>query len=408
MNDDKNTFEYHVQDNSDVEGSVMAAVQKHYAKRDYGEALKLLLGISNTNASADLYINIGNCYFKLERNNEAFEYWSKAIDLDPKNAAAYSNMGNLYYKTGQTEKAISFWLAALVSRPEDAATSLNLAIAYNSKSMKLESIKYFERYLKYAEDKDSADYNQVKNSISSNYYMANEYLNHGMNLHDQNDSNKAKACYLKAIESYPTLIQAHVNIGSIYYAEHDMESAIKHWKIASHLDPKQAKSFSNLAIAHDMMKQFDYAYCYYYLYMNYVVNDREEYYKANRRLLKLKPYINENSYLIEPHLEKANEYLSRNRIYDAIDEFKNYTILSPENQDGNKELIKKLESYLNPELDIIKTCLEKGNSLFNVGKFSEAKMYFYRVMLLSSPEYSEYAKARSKFSQCERTEKDIY
>lgn len=408
MENENNTLEYQVQDNSDIEGSVLAAFEKHYSNQNYEEALNLVLGVANTHANVDLYLNIGNCYFMLQNYDKAFEYWNKVVELDPKNSAAYAKIGNIYYKKGQLEKAISLWFAALVSKPEDAATSLNLAVAFNSKGMKIEAIKYFERYLKYAEDKTSEEYKQIKNNINSSFYMANEYLNLGMNLHNENQLSKASNCYLKAIEAYPNLAMAYVNLGSIFFADKQYELAIKYWTVSSHLDSKHGKSFSNLAISYDMMKQFDYAYCYYYRYMNFVINDKEEYYKANSRLVKIKPYLNENAYLIAPHLENANKYLANCQFYDAIDEYKNYVILTTENQATYKELIKKLESYLNPELDIIQSCFEKGNALYNSNRFSEAKIYYYRIMILSSPEYAEFSKAKSRFTQCEKFEGEAF
>lgn len=407
MEDEQNTVEYHIQDNSDVEGSVLEAARKHYSSGNYNEALRLLLNAINTNANAEIYIEVGNCYFKLQNYTEALEYFNKATNLDPKNSAAYSSIGNVHYKKGQVEKAISFWLAALITKPEDATTLLNLAISYNSKSMQLEANKYFEKYLKYAEDQNSQNYHQVKQSMEQRIHSANEYLSLGMQFHSQNELQQAMNCYLKALESYPNSFQANLNLGSIFFMDKKLDHAIKYWKTASYIDSNHAKVYSNLAISYDMSTQFDYAYCYYNRYMDLVINDKEEYYKANRRILKLKPYINENEHLIGVHLDKANEYISNAQYHEAIDEFKNYSILSADKNSEYKELIKKLESYLNPELDIIIGCLEKGTMLMNAGRYTEAKHYFYRVMILSSPQYSEYAKARSKVAQCERAEKGI-
>ena len=148
MEELQNKLEYHVQDNSDVEGSAIIAARKHYAKGNYQEALKLFLSSVHLNSGADFYTDIGNCYYMLNNQKEAIEYWNRAIEFNPKNSNAYANLGNLYYKNSQVEKAISFWLVALISKPEDSQTCLNLAIAFNEKTMRFESIKYFEKYLK--------------------------------------------------------------------------------------------------------------------------------------------------------------------------------------------------------------------------------------------------------------------
>lgn len=406
MDTNLNKLEYHVQDNRDVEGSVLSAAAKNYATGNYSEALRLLLDATHTSSSTDLYVDIGNCYYKLNDYKSAFDYWNRAIELDPKNSTAYANMGNLYYKTGQPEKAISLWLVALISKPEDAETCLNLAVAFNEKVMRFESIKYFEKYLKYSENKNSDDYLKVKQRIMHCYSVANQYLSHGVAFQNQNDDKKAAACYFKSLANYPNLSKTNLNLGSIFFADKNLELAIKYWKAASFIDPNYAKIYSNLGISYDLMKKFDYAYCYYYRYMNFIMNDKEEYYKVNKRLLKIKPYLNENPKLIDEHLKKAKEHLARSEFDEAIDEFKNYSVLKPEEQAEYKDLIKKLESYLNPELDIIATCFDIGNSLINDGRFSDAKPYFLRIMRLSSPQYLEFSRAKAKYAQCEKGELD--
>lgn len=404
MEETQKTTEYHVQDNSDIEGSVISAARNHYAKGNHSEALKLLLNAAHLSSDSEIYVDIGNCYYMLNDQKEAIEYWNRAIEFNPKSASAYANLGNLYYKNSQIEKAISFWLVSLISKPEDAQTNLNLAIAFNQKMMRFESIKYFERYLKYSEDKSSSEYLQVKQKIQHCFDIANQYLTFGVKFQSEGDDKKAAACYFKSLANYPNLSKTNLNLGSIFFQDKNLELAIKYWKAAAYLDPKYDKVYSNLAISYDLKKQFDYAFCYYHQYMNFVINNKDEYAKANRRLLKLKPYLNEHPELIEQHLIKAKEYLANNQIYDAIDEYRNYSILKPEENHAYKDIIKKLESYINPELDIIANCFEKGNKLINEYNYTEAKSYFFRIMKLSSPQYLEFSKAKAKYSQCEKSE----
>lgn len=407
MEEEKKT-EYHLQDNSDIEGSILIAAKKNYAQGNYREALKLLQDALHTSADAGLYVDIGNCYFMLNDQKEAVDYWNKAIQLDPKNAQAYANLGNVHFKHNEVEKAISFWLVALISKPEDGNTNLNLAIAFNQKGMRFESIKYFEKYIKYSEDKTSKEYLEIKQNISHCFHVANEYLTIGAQLHSEEQEKKAAACYFKSLANYPNLSKTNLNLGSIFFTDKNLELAIKYWKTAAHIDPNYGKIYSNLAISYDLLKQFDYAYCYYYRYMNFIMSDKQEYYKVNQRLLKIKPYLNENPKIIDKHLEKAEEHLANSEFYDAIDEYKNYSILKTEEQQTYKDMIKKLESYLNPELSIISSCFEIGNKLITEGKYTEAKPYFFRIMKLSSPQYLEFSKAKAKYSQCEKAESGAF
>lgn len=402
MEEEKIVEEYHFHDNSDLDGSSVSAAKKNYAQGNYREALNLLLNSARMGMDSGLYLDIGSCYYMLNDYQEALSYWNKAIELDPKNSKAYTNLGNLHYKNGQIEKAISLWLVALISRPEDADTNLNLAIAFNEKMMRFESIKYFERYIKYCENKSGSEYVRIKSKIQHCFNVANQYLTLGAQLQSEENNKKAAACYFKSLANYPNLSKTNLNLGSIFFTDKNLELAIKYWKIASQIEPNYDKVYSNLAISYDLMKEFDYAYCYYYRYMNYIMSNKDEYYKVNRRLLKIKPFLNENPKLVERHLERAHAHMAKSEFSDAIDELKNYSILKPEEHNNYKDMIKKLESYLNPELSIIETCFEIGNRLMNEGNFAQAKPYFFRIMKLSSPQYLEFSKARAKYSQCEK------
>lgn len=399
--------QFHLQDNSDFEGSIISAAKNHYSQGNYNEALKLLLDASNTNADSEIYTDIGNCYFMLNGHQEALDAWNKAISLNPKNSKPYANIGNMYYKNGAREMAISYWLVALISRPEDPNVNLNLAIAFNEKNMRFEAIKYFERYIKYTEDKSSTEYIRVKSKLQHCFNVANQYLNFGAKFQSEGQDKKAAACYFKSLANYPNLSKTNLNLGSIFFSDKNLDLAIKYWTAALHIDRNYDKIYSNLAISYDLKKEFDYAYSYYYQYMNYVINDKDEYYKANRRLLKIKPYLNDHSELIDKHLELAKEYIAGSKFDDAIDEFKIYSILKPEDAQEHKDIIKKLESYLNPELEIITTCFDIGNNLILEGRYTEAKPYFFRIMRLSSPQYLEFTKARAKYSQCEKGEAEM-
>lgn len=404
MEEEVKKFEYQFQDNSDIEGSILTAASEQYAKGNYQEALKLLLNATITNSDSSLYTDIGSCYYKLKHTKEAEEYWNKAIELDPKNARAHANLGNLCYKNDQVDKAISYWLVALVTKPEDATTCLNLGVAFNEKNMRFESLKYYEKYLKYEEDKGSQAYSQIKKTMEHCIHVANEYLAHGIRFQSEGSPEQAAKCYFKSLANYPNFSKTNLNLGSLFFADKNYELALKYWKISAHIDPHYDKIYSNLAITYDMMKKFDYAYCYYYRYVNYVFGKNQEFEKINRRLLKIKPFLNKHAEMTDIHLEKAKKYMANSEFYEAIDEYKNYTILKPEEKEKYKDIIKKLESYMYPEKYVIAECFETGENLIKEGKFSEAKSHFARIMKLSSPKLLEFSKAKAKLAQCSNAE----
>lgn len=404
MENGETLAKFHTQDNSAVLESNLSVARARYKEGKYEEALKLYVGLAHTCTDSDVFVEIGSCYYMLKGDKEALEYWNKASKLDPTSSKPYVNIGNLYYRNNAVEKAISFWLSALLVEPENAQSCLNLAIAFEKKEMRFESIKYFERYLKYEENKTSAEYIKIKDRIQICFNTANQYLNMGVKFQTEQNDDKAAQCYFKALSNYPNLSKVNLNLGSIFFSDKNLDLALKYWKAAEHIDPKYDKIYSNLAITYDMKEQFDYAYAYYNLYMNYIINNKEEYYKVQRRTLKLKNYLKSHPELIEKHLKLAQEHMAKSEIHDAIDEYQVYLYLNPDAKKECKEIISKLERHINPEIQIIKSCFDKGNKLIEERKYNEAKHYFFRIMRLSSPRYLEYSKAKAKYSQCEKLE----
>ena len=64
---------YSVEDNSDIEKSVIDAAKKHFSNGSYDSALKLYLGLLKTSASARLYFDVGLCYYKKNDYDKAIE-----------------------------------------------------------------------------------------------------------------------------------------------------------------------------------------------------------------------------------------------------------------------------------------------------------------------------------------------
>lgn len=402
---ENSTTNYQKQDNGDVDASTYSAAQKYYEDGNYETAAKLFLGLLNKKASSDLYSDIGSCYYMMERYKEAVEFWEKAIEFDPTNSNGYANLGNLYYKRKNVDKAISYWVGAIVLKPEDATTCLNLAVAFSSKNMRLEAIKYYEKFLKYSEDKSTKEYNEIKNNIENYKKISATMIQYGIELKEKKDEKRAAECFLRALSAYPSSVVANMNLGTFFYNEKIWEKAFKYWKNALYIEPNQPKLLLNVALCCDMLKYFDYAYCYYYRYMNFIISDKNEYYKINQRLMKIKVFLNKNPQFVEKHLNLAKEYLANHQFYCALDEFKNHALLDFENKNEYRDLMKQIETYIEPEIAIIQNCFKYGNRLISEFKYKEAKNYYARILVLSSPEYIEFQQAKNKFALCVMKEK---
>ena len=100
----------------------------------------------------------------------------------------------------------------------------------------------------------------------------------------------------------------------------------------------------------------------------------------------------------------AQQHVANSEIYEAIDEFKIYTILKPEAKSEYKEVISKLKSYINPEANIIAACQEEGDKLLSKSDYKNAKYYFARIMKLSYPNTMDFTRAKAKYMKCENEE----
>ena len=71
-------------------------------------------------------------------------------------------------------------------------------------------------------------------------------------------------------------------------------------------------------------------------------------------------------------------------------------ILKDELQNELGDKIDRIKLFINPETRIIKTCLEKGEALYNEGDFKTSNKYYSKAMLLANENSSEYRLAKSR------------
>lgn len=389
-----------ITNNADTQGDLSAVAKKLYDEGNYSQALKIYTDMLLYTSDSEIYVKMGNCFEKLEKFQTAIEYWSKAIDIDPMNSNAFINLGNYYYKKNKIETAIGYWLASLVSMPEEPTSNLNLAVAYTLKKMDFEAFNYYEKYLKYAQDKTNEKYQQIQQKVERNKKLANDYLKLGVQYQGVKDKLSALKCYKRAASYCPVFSKIHLNIGSLYYADKNYEEAIKYWIKASYIDPNYTKILSNLALSYDVLQQWDYAFCYYTRYGNLVMSDLTEYNKVVSRGHKIKPVLNSNPYLISRHLDYAKEAFAQCDYYKALNEFENYIILAPKEIETYGDMVTKLKTFLNPEKTIITSCQTKGKELLDARKFEEASKYFARILVLSKNGSLEYTDAKRKLGVC--------
>lgn len=401
MTENISNSEFYRADNGSSHEDTLNAALAMYKKGEYETALRMYTDLLNYYTSPTLYLELGNCYYKLGKNKYALEFWKKVVELDSLNKTAYINMGNLYYKTRHLNFAIENWLTALTIEPDDAKVNLNLAIAYTDSDMRAEAIKYYEKYLRY-EEKRNDEYTLIENKINSYKEIANTFLKEGAEFQKNNNNRAALDCYIKALAHYPNYSKTNFNIGSLFFMDHNYEQAVRYWLNSFYIDSAYPKTMLNLAISYDCMKKFDYAYCFYARYSDYILDNKEELTKLNKRIKQIKVYLNSNPYLIDNHLKEAEEHYRKNDLNTARIEYRNYIILKPEEKKIYQPLLQKINYYLNPEAKVIEELTKSATTLYNAEKFAEASLVYKKAIRLCDENSPEFSRLNAKFNICVR------
>ena len=385
--------DYYIVDNSDLENKRLEAAKNHYSKGDYSSALRLYLDMLNMSTSFKLYYEIGRCYYKLNDLLPAEEYFKKSIGLESFKNPSYLYLGNIFYKREDLKNAIENWVSAYAYKPDDEAVCLNLATSYFSKNMKFQSVFYYEKYLKYAKDRGQS-YSTIKNSINRCNEIGKEFMQKAQRAISVRNYSEAIEYLTFAVKNMPVSFDINLALGKAYLEENDNMHAMIFLKQALCLDNKSLDVLQKLASVFINLGDYTAAYCTMRRLLPLVIHNQSEYLRTLQVIKDLNSSFDDLSY--QGHKEWADRYYDDNNYHMALLEYENCVILKDELQNELGDKIDRIKSFINPETRIIKTCLEKGEALYNEGDFKTSNKYYSKAMLLSNENSSEYRLAKSR------------
>lgn len=387
--------DYYILDNSDIEEQKLEVARDLYKSGNYEGALKLYLDMINTSYSYKLYYEIGRCYYKLNDLDNAELHFLHSIALENFKNPSYILLGNIYYKKEDLSKAIEYWSVAYSYRPDDESVCLNLATSYFSKDMKLQSVIFYKKYLKYAKDKTSSHYNEIKKSIEDFSRIGNDFYQKALKAVSMNDNKTAIQALEYAVKNYPINFDINFLLGKLYYKEKQFIQALIYLKQAYCIDNKSLDVLEILSAT--MLELGDYtgAYCVLKRIMPLVMNSQKEYLEIIKNLKQLETSFDSQSY--QGHEHWADKYYDDNNYFFALFEYENCLIIDSNLFDKFDSKIQKIRSFINPEDRIIKTCFEKGMVFHSAGDFKTANKYFTKIMTLADENSSDYRYARARF-----------
>lgn len=385
--------DYYIVDNSDLENKRLEAAKNHYNKGDYSSALRLYIDMLNTSISYKLYYEIGRCYYKLNDFLPSEEYFKKSIGLESFKNPSYLYLGNIFYKREDLKNAIENWVSAYAYKPDDEAVCLNLATSYFSKNMKFQSVFYYEKYLKYAKERGQS-YSTIKNSINRCNEIGKEFMQKAQRAISVRKNNEAIEFLTFAVKNMPVSFDINYMLGKIYLEENDNMHAMIYLKQALCLDNKSLDVLQKLASVYINLGDYTAAYCTMRRLLPLVIHNQAEYLKILQTIKELNSTFDDSSYM--GHKQWADSYYADNNYHMALLEYENCVFLKDDLQEEVGNRIERLKLFINPEVRIIKTCMEKGEALYKEGDFKTSNKYFSKAMLLANENSAEYRLAKSR------------
>ncbi len=180
-------------------------------------SIRKLVGGNWSSLYAGFHNNRGLTYYNKGQYEKAISAFTKAIEIDPKNAEVFHSRGTAYNYRGQYDLALLDFSKALEISPADAFVYNDRGVVYA---------------LTGQHDRAIADFSKA---IEINPKDAEAYYNRGFAYGEKGEYDKAISDYTKAIEINPKDAEAYDNRGLAYYRKGDYDKACSDWNRACEL-----------------------------------------------------------------------------------------------------------------------------------------------------------------------------
>jgi tetratricopeptide (TPR) repeat protein len=92
------------------------------------QAAPQILKLKSDPKNLDLLTSVGNVYYDAQQYPVAIDYYTRALQVNPSDAAVRTDMATAYWYTGNADKAIEQFNQALTYAPNNANTLFNLGL----------------------------------------------------------------------------------------------------------------------------------------------------------------------------------------------------------------------------------------------------------------------------------------
>ena len=178
--------------------------------------------------------------FEVGQNEEAIDYYTRYLEMFPKDHKGYNYRGLAYFERKQYDKALKDFNKSISIDGAFAPAYNNRGQTYFRMEENEKAIKDFTRVIKFFPDNVEAYY------ARGVVYMSEEDLEEAVKDFD------------KVIKAEPDYTTAYVNRGICHYKDKEFELAIADWKYAIKLDPSLRDDLQPLINNADALWQYNY------------------------------------------------------------------------------------------------------------------------------------------------------
>jgi serine/threonine protein kinase/tetratricopeptide (TPR) repeat protein len=184
------------------------------------------------------HVTLGYLNISLAKTDLALQEFQKALDINPRDAAAVMGMASAYEHTSHAAEAEASYKRAIALRPDYWEGYTALGNFYDRQNRVQDAIAQYRRVIELTPDNPVAYSN-----------LGAEY----MSLNDSQSNAAAEAAFRKSIQLAPNY-EAYANLGYLYITEKRYADSVPPTRQALALNDKDWRVWANLLLAYQWLK----------------------------------------------------------------------------------------------------------------------------------------------------------
>ncbi len=215
---------------------------------------KLQKALELADTTKDAYLQVGYTFFRVGKNDESYDIFSKGLMLYPEDYRMNYFYGLTLQRKGKEAEAVEYFEKALKISPDELSVMTTLALSYNGLKRYAEADEIYERALKldpynvlilnnYAYNLAERGVNLERALEMSKFTINKEpnsasYLDtYGWICYKMKNYEEAKKYIEKAVSINGSSAVIMDHLGDVYFALKDNINAKKYWEKALELNP---------------------------------------------------------------------------------------------------------------------------------------------------------------------------